>query len=102
MLNAVLPADFRWNRLQEPAHSSSQPADLMRLLSALDMGWKIHQPVSLWTHAGHDQAREGVYQIWLRNPANGETREMFLAHQERVENFLAQENIIVVAAKAHL
>lgn len=94
MFNSILVTDFRWNRLQEPARPSSKSADLMRLLSALDTGWKILSPVRTLncedTHGG--QALE----IDLYQPATGELRQMLISRQESVERFLDEENIIIL------
>ncbi len=94
MFNSILVTDFRWNRLQEPARPSNKSADLMRLLSALDTGWKILSPVRALncedTHGG--QALE----IDLLQPATGELRQLLISRQESVERFLDEENIIIL------
>lgn len=94
MLNSILVTDFRWNRLQEPARPSNQSADLMRLLSALDTGWKIVSPVRALdcddTHGG--QALE----IQLYRPATSELRQLLLARQESVERFLGEEGAVIL------
>ncbi|MCS6992734.1 MAG: hypothetical protein N2117_14615 [Anaerolineales bacterium] len=94
MFNSILVTDFRWNRLQEPARPSTHSADLMRLLSALDTGWKILSPVRALdcqdTHGG--QALE----IDLYQPATGELRQLLLTRQMSVERFLNEEGVVVV------
>lgn len=93
MFNSITVTDFRWNRLQEPARPSNKSADLMRLLSALDTGWKILSPVRALdcddTHGG--QALE----IDLYQPGTGELRQLLLSRQESVERFLVEENILI-------
>ncbi len=94
MFNSILVTDFRWNRLQEPARPSNKSADLMRLLSALDTGWKILSPVRALdcddTHGG--QALE----IDLHQPATGELRQLLLTRHESVERFLDEEGVVVL------
>ncbi len=94
MFNSILVTDFRWNRLQEPARPSTQSADLMRLLSALDTGWKILSPVRALecddTHGG--QALE----IDLHQPATGELRQLLISRQESVEQFLGDEGVVIL------
>lgn len=94
MFNSILVTDFRWNRLQEPARPSTKSADLMRLLSALDTGWKILSPVRTLdcddTHGG--QALE----IDLYQPATGELRQLLLSRQESVEQFLGEEGAAIL------
>ncbi len=94
MFNSILINDFRWNCLQEPARPSNKPADLMRLLSALDSGWEILSPVRALdcndTHGGQ------VLEIDLYQPATGELRKLLLSRRERVENFLGEEAIVIL------
>lgn len=93
MFNSIIVTNFRWNRLQEPARPSNKSADLMRLLSALDTGWKILSPVRALdcedTHGG--QALE----IDLYQPGTGELRQLLLSRQESVERFLVEENVLI-------
>ena len=96
MLNTVFPTDFRWNRLQEPTRPSAKSADLMRLLSALDSGWKILGPVRILNC--RDEHGGQVFCIDLYRPASvdlAELRELMLVRQESVERFLLEENITI-------
>jgi hypothetical protein len=98
MLNSAFPTDFRWNRLQEPARPASKPADLMRLLSALDSGWQILGPVNVLRCFDPEDGL--VYEIMLCNFITSEVRELHLACQESVENFLREENIAILPDKS--
>ncbi|PWH12347.1 MAG: hypothetical protein DDG60_13760 [Anaerolineae bacterium] len=94
MFNSILVTDFRWNRLQEPARPSNKSADLMRLLSALDTGWKILSPVRALdcndTHGGQ------VLEIDLYQPATGELRQLLMSRQASIEEFLSEEGLCVM------
>lgn len=94
MFNSILVTNFRWNRLQEPARPSTQPADLMRLLSALDTGWKILSPIRA---LDCDDAHGGqALEIDLCQPATGELRQLLLSRQNSVEQFLNEEGIVIL------
>jgi len=95
MFNSILVTDFRWNRLQEPARPSNKPADLMRLLSALDTGWKILTPVRALDC--RDTLGGQVLELALYHPATGELRQLLLARHPSIEYFLQEENIIITA-----
>ncbi len=49
-------SDDPWNNLQEPARAGRESsAPLLRLLGALDTGWKVEEPIYLrarWSDAG--------------------------------------------------
>ena len=96
MLNSTFSNNFRWNRLQEPAHSSGKPADLMRLLAALDAGWVIARPVRLLPC--EDAFGGEFYEVILRHFATQEIHELHLMRQAGVERFLKDENIPVKRA----
>jgi hypothetical protein len=100
MLNSVFPNTFRWNRIQEPARPSGQSADLMRLLSALDSGWTIANPVTLI--ACEDDFGGQAFEITLYHFLTKETLELLLARQESVERFLQAENVTVRPGKSIL
>ena len=51
---SLLPED-RWENLQQPAHPSEIEPQFRALLAALDMGWRIEEPVYLrprWSEQG--------------------------------------------------
>lgn len=99
MFNSVLVTDFRWNCLQEPARPSNKSADLMRLLSALDTGWKILSPVRA---LDCDDAHGGqALEIDLYQPSTGELRQLLLIRQESLERFLGEEGVVTLEP-AHL
>ena len=97
MLNTT-SNDFRWNRIQEPARPSDKPADLLRLLAALDLGWMIACPVRLLPC--EDTFGGEFYEIALHHFASHEIHELHLMRQPGVENFLRDEGIPVQEEKS--
>jgi hypothetical protein len=68
MLNTLaLEQDSPWNGLQQPVKAWNLAPLYLTLLSALDMGWAVEEPVDLrprWSEAG-----PRVYHFLLRPPS---------------------------------
>jgi len=81
----------RWESLQQPVHGSAQPADCLRLLAALDEGWRIMEAAQLLAHGKNAEGRG--YLLTLAHPRRGLTSEWDVARSPEIEALLAFEAV---------
>jgi hypothetical protein len=89
--NKPFETQSRWERTQQPIHSSSQPADNLRLLAALDAGWQITETADFLAHGMNAEGRG--YLLTLYNPRLHLTREMNTMHSPEMDALLAFEGV---------
>ncbi|GAB4480421.1 MAG: hypothetical protein OHK0031_01560 [Anaerolineales bacterium] len=82
-----------WNRLQEPAHASANPADFLLLLSALDDGWQILE-AARWT-PGSAFASD-LCLVTIFHPRALLTRTVSLRRSAEVDALLKNESITLI------
>ena len=86
-------SEHRWNVLQEGAvHSGASTAYLL-LLSAVDQGWSIHQPVRKYLNPIHPETPS--YHISLERSPGRQKRELALPYSHDLEKYLTEEQIAI-------
>jgi len=94
LLGTSLVPDDRWEHLQQPAHPSQIEPQFRSLLAALDMGWRIEEPVYLrprWSEAG-----PRVYHFILRRALLAPPRLLSVPEGLEVDRFVRDESLRVV------
>jgi len=94
LLATSLVPDDRWEHLQQPAHPSQIEPQFRSLLAALDMGWRIEEPVYLrprWSEAG-----PRVYHFILRRALLAPPRLLSVPEGLEVDRFVRDESLRVV------
>lgn len=77
----------RWENRQQSMHG----ADYLRLLAALDEGWRIVEAAKYLAHGNNAEGRG--YQLTLMHPRRMLTREWDIACGPEVEALLAFESV---------
>ncbi len=88
--------DDRWDRLQQPAHPGEVEPPFRLLLSALDLGWHVEEPVYLrprWSDAG-----PRVYLFILRRGPASPPKLMCVPEGPAITHRVRQEGWRVVTA----
>ena len=83
LLSASPSPDDRWEKLQQPAHPSQIEPQFRSLLAALDMGWRIEEPVYLrprWSDVG-----PRVYHFILRRALLAPPRMLSVPESSQVD-----------------
>lgn len=83
----------RWEQLQQPPHHSLPAPRLRLLLAALDMNWRVEEPVYLRPRWGDAGSR--VYHFILHR-AGAAPRLVTVPEEHAVEAFLQANNLRVV------
>ncbi len=94
LLSASPSPDDRWENLQQPAHPSQIEPQFRSLLAALDMGWRIEEPVYLrprWSDVG-----PRVYHFILRRALLAPPRMLSVPESPQVDQFVRGEGLRVV------
>ena len=94
LLSAIPTPDDRWENLQQPAHPSQIEPQFRSLLAALDMGWRIEEPVYLrprWSDFG-----PRVYHFILRRALLAPPRMLSVPESAQVDRFVHGEGLRVV------
>ena len=82
----------RWESLQQPVHGSEEHSpDYLRLLAALDEGWRILEMTNLLAHGKNDEGRS--YLLTLAHPRLPLIREWEVARSQEIDNLLAVEGV---------
>ena len=89
--NAPLETTQRWERLQQPVHGSAHSSDYLRLLAALDEGWRILEVADFLAHGKNAEGRG--YLLTLAHPRLMLTREWNVARSPEVTALLAFEGV---------
>jgi hypothetical protein len=84
----------RWEQLQEPPRTAGQRGPLLRLLSALDVGWEIEGPVLTCPQRGNASTR--LYQFNLVNTDSRHRRTLSLLATQGVQLYLEDERVQVL------
>lgn len=77
--------------MQQPVHGSTQPADTLRLLAALDEGWQIAETADYLAHGLNAEGRG--YILTLFHPRQLLTREWQVARSPEMDALLAFESV---------
>src|SRR5262249_10929261 len=97
LLSASLLSDDRWENLQQPAHPSQVEPQFRSLLAALDMGWRIDEPVYLrprWSDMG-----PRVYHFILRRSLQIAPRLLSVPESPQVDAFVRNEGLRLVVGR---
>ena len=90
---SLAPED-RWETLQQPSHPSQIEPHFRSLLAAIDMGWRIEEPVYLrprWSDAG-----PRVYHFILRRALLAAPRMLSVPEGPDVDDFVRDESLRLV------
>lgn len=88
--NSDLDPDV-WSLLQEPARPATHSASYMLLLSALDSGWEISEPVHLIS--GKPPDYQWVYHFFLQLPSADLTCQIIVEESPEVNYFVYEEKL---------
>lgn len=90
MLSVDYAIDYKWSTLQEPRASSGFPVSYLKLLSALDMGWRIssHDLVPSWDQNGF------VYRVVIQKPFSSHVEEIILPMSEYAAEILNHNGLV--------
>ena len=91
-LGKLPSSESRWDLLQEGAVRSTASTGYLLLLSAVDQGWTIRQPVRKYLNPIHPDSPS--YHISLENNT-GQKRELALPHFYDLEEYLTEEQITI-------
>jgi len=89
-----LAREDRWETLQQPSHPSQTEPHFRSLLAAIDMGWRIEEPVYLrprWSDAG-----PRVYHFILRRALLAAPRMLSVPEGPDVDDFVRDESLRLV------
>ena len=92
-LPAFPSPDQNWDILRGGPLPEGTSAGYLLLLSAIDLGWQIRQPVRLVPNPIHPE-RFG-YRFSLERQPGRQKRELALAYSPDLENYLADEHFAV-------
>ena len=91
-----IPED-RWENLQQPSHPSEVEPQFRMLLGAIDMGWRIEEPVYLrprWSEAG-----PRVYHFILRRGLLAPPKMLSVPQGPEVDRFVQAEALRLVVGR---
>src|ERR1700687_794566 len=97
LLAAALSPEDQWGNLQQPAHPSQIEPQFRSLLAALDMGWRIEEPVYLrprWSEVG-----PRVYHFFLRRTLLAAPRLLSVPEGPEVDRFVQDESLRLVVGR---
>ncbi len=89
-----LAAEDRWEHLQQPSHPSDVDPQFRTLLAAMDLGWRIEEPVYLrprWS-----EADPRVYHFILRRGLMAPPRIVSVPESPAVDQFVHDESLRLV------
>jgi hypothetical protein len=92
------PQDQSWDLLQQPAHPAEVEPRFRLLLAALDVGWRIEEPVYLRPRWSDDGPR--VYHFILQLDARVQPRLITVPECAEVDHFVRHERLRVIAGKS--
>ena len=94
LLATKLVPEDRWDNLQQPAHPSEVEPQFRTLLAAIDLGWRIEEPVYLrprWSETG-----PRVYHFILRRALLAPPRMLSVPQGPEVDRFVHVESLRLV------
>jgi len=83
-----------WNCLQEPIRPASQSSSYMLLLSALDSGWEISEPVHLLI--GTPPNYQWVFYFNLQLPSTDLTCQLVVEENPNLLQFIKDEKLGII------
>ena len=83
-----------WSILQEPAITVNQTSSYMLLLSALDSGWEIAEPVHLLF--GNLPDYQWVFYFNLRHPSSELTCQLIVEESPELLRYIYEERLGIV------
>ena len=92
-LAKAIVSEELWNQLQQPTRPSEVEPRYRLLLSALDMGWEVEEPVYLRARWGEGSSR--VYHFILRHHASAMPRLVTVPEGSEVAHFVRREGLKV-------
>ena len=90
-LNNEMDYSTRWERTQQPVHGTGSPSDYLRLLAALDEGWRILEVAELLAHGKNAEGRGYLLTLAHLHPML--TREWDVTRSPEVTALLAFEGV---------
>jgi hypothetical protein len=98
MLFAASPVpEDRWANLQQPAHPSEVEPQFRMLLAAIDIGWRIEEPVHLrprWSDSG-----PRVYHFILRRALLAPPKMLSVPEGPEVDRYVRDESLRLVVGR---
>ena len=91
------PQDESWDVLQQPAHPAEVEPRYRLLLAALDVGWRIEEPVYLRPRWSEDGPRVYHFILWLDSEAA--PRLITVPECPEAERYVRTERLRVVIDK---
>jgi hypothetical protein len=89
----VADRDEIWDMLQQPVHGAAVDPRYRMLRAALDVGWRIEEPVYLRPRWSANGPR--VYHFILRRPTESGQRLLTVPEGSEVERFVRDEGLRV-------
>jgi len=81
----------RWESLQQPVHGSDHSSDYLRLLAALDEGWRILEVADFLAHGKNAEGRG--YLLTLAHQRLSLVREWDVLRSPEIDALLAFEGV---------
>jgi hypothetical protein len=80
----IIEMEYVWNNLQEPCGTATLPESSMRLLAALDQGWKVVkiELTPSWDQYGF------IYVVTLKHPSRKHSRLLILPKNYTVDHLI--------------
>jgi hypothetical protein len=92
-----LASEEKWDNLQQPAHPSQLEPQYRVLLAALDLGWRVEEPVYLRPRWSDDGPR--VYHFILRRSRLAPPRLVSVPEGPAVNGFVRAEGLRLVVGR---
>ena len=83
-----------WNNLQQPLHASSGiPASFRFLLTAIDQGWQVEEPVEVMVAT---QGNAWIYSFVMTHPISGHACRLYASATQEIERLVEQNHYQVI------
>ncbi len=89
--------DDRWNQIQESARPSPVGAQFRLLISALDLGWRVEEPVYLRPRWAEDSSR--VYHFILKRSPASPPKLVTVPEGPEVQRFVHDQGLRVLTER---
>lgn len=98
VLDEINTIHSHWNNLQQPSHASSGIAPTLRtLLTAIDLGWQVDEPVEV-TASRNDA---WIYSFVLTNPSLGQACRIYTSASPEIDQFIERNHYQVIEISMH-